>query len=822
METKKGMSRRQFLKTAGLTGLTALLGGCTDPIRTLIPFVRAPEDMVPGEATWYATTCRECPAGCGMLAKTRDGRVIKVEGNPLHPVNEGRLCPRGQASVQGIYNPDRFNGPLKRSGGGKPHPTTWHEAERVISSILTSNSAKTDRKNVVFISDLVTGIERATIRNFLSTLGMERNHLMYEPLAYEALRRANGTIFGIDAVPSYHIDNSDFLVSFTANFLETWVSNVHFARQFSAFRKPENRDKHVFIYAGPRLSVTASNADHWIGVHPGEQSTLAKGMIRMLLEKNYNWPLQKSETAAISSFVSGFTPQVVASRTAIDERTLQTICDAFMRAKSPLVLAEGLGYEDSLPLGTAEASNILCRLGGSVEKTIDFSNRSSLSNAAHAAEMKKLVDNMKAGEVDVVFIMRANPVYSLPYQWSFAEALKSVPLVVSLSSFPDETTELAHIILPINTFLEDWGDYSPWTGIHGFLQPVMGTLFDTRPAVKILKSITHALKGQGVYPSNDPFDILRDSMNRGKASEDGRIQWQKALSRGGLWAKKAGASKAIRFPDLSNGKFAASAVVPDSNVHNLSLVSYPTIQFFDGRTANRPFLQELPDPITAITWDGWIEIHPDAAAKLGMKKGDILKLESDSGSIEAPVYPWPGVQPHTLAMPIGYGGRTFGRFALSRTGNGMHLSSATVDDSDGAIRVSLSLSAVKTGKSMTFAHTDGSTTQFGRDIVRSVSWQVFTSTVRRKPEVIVPLPDGYSAERDFYAPHQHDEYRWSMIVDLDRCIGCGACVVACYAENNVAVVGREQVIKGREMAWLHVQRYYEKSEPFVRFLPMLC
>jgi anaerobic selenocysteine-containing dehydrogenase/Fe-S-cluster-containing dehydrogenase component len=819
----KEFSRRQFLKAAGLTGLSAVLNGCSDANRKLIPFVAAPEDIVPGEATWYATTCRECPAGCGMLAKNRDGRVIKVEGNPLHPVNTGKLCARGQASVQGVYNPDRYREPLKRLADGRFVPVVWTEAEKIVLETLTSATGK----RAVFLSDLTTGSEREIINRFLTSLG-SRDHIMYEPFAYEALRQANADVFGIDAVPSYHIDAADFLISFGANFLETWVSNVAFARQFARFREPGKNGKHPFVYVGPRLSLTGANADHWIAVPPGGQYIVAYGLLNILDRENHTAAFNGNQLERLRNTVREFTPEMVEKSTGVKKEVLQSLATSFMRAKRPLALAEGMTYQDPEALRTAQAANLLSSFARESMGTIDFGAPSSLSGTLKAKEMKQWVDLMNSGGVDILFILRANPTFHLPKEWQFSEAVKKMRLVVSLGSFPDETSQLAHLIMPTHTFLESWGDYSPSPDVHGLMQAVMGPVFPTRPVGDILLSLGRSLRGEKAFPEKDSYELLRRSWASagGKArstSIDTETEWQEALKRGGSFS--AG-SKPQPKP-AKRQVFRTGAASPGEKGGKptgvgLSFVSYPTVQFFDGRMANRPFMQELPDPISAITWSGWAEINPETARRLGVKIGDILTIRSESGTLHVPAYPYSGIEPGTIAMPVGRGHTTFGRYASNETGNPSLLCKGDLDEAGGLLRALPLVTVTKAGRSIALAHTDGSSDQHGRDIVRSVRWNNYVKSADEPPDVVLPLSSGFTKERDFYPPHRHDAYRWGMAVDLDRCIGCGACVAACYAENNVAVVGKEQVIKGREMAWLHVQRYVENEEPFVRFLPMLC
>ena len=274
------VSRRQFLKTLGLAG-TATLAGCSDPVRRLIPYVIPPEDIVPGEATWYASTCRECPAGCGILVKNRDGHIIKVEGNPGQPINTGRLCPRGQASVQGLYNPDRYNSPMMKNPDGSLGQVSWEAAEDAAAEGLSAAGRK---GTVVFMSHLMTGAEEdLAVRLMGDASAGSISCTSLSPTNRYA--RRTEIVFGRNGLPTYHIDQADFLLSFGANFLETWISNVQFARQFASFHAPGDEGKHLFVYVGPRLSMTAANADHWVAVPVGGESCVALGLLRLLLQE---------------------------------------------------------------------------------------------------------------------------------------------------------------------------------------------------------------------------------------------------------------------------------------------------------------------------------------------------------------------------------------------------------------------------------------------------------------------------------------------------------------------------------------------------------
>lgn len=405
--------------------------------------------------------------------------------------------------------------------------------------------------------------------------------------------------------------------------------------------------------------------------------------------------------------------------------------------------------------------------------------------------------------VDTLFVLGTNPVYSLPEPARFAEAMKRVPVKVSLSSYMDETAALADWILPSNTPLESWGDYQPYPDVTNLMQPTMGQIFDTRQTGDALIGLA---KAAGFNLGAETFyEYLRNRwgfpLKAGETPDTPAPEWEALLQKG----YTQGASAAAPAP-----KAAVVSPPQPQQPSSIRLYAFPQTYYYDGRGANRRWLQELPEPVTKTVWGTWAEIHPDTAAKLNIKTNDQIEIKTDKAKIVTSAFVWEGVARDTVAVPIGEGHTKYGRFA---SGVGANILPLLTTPSPG-VQVN------KTGQKQQVNRILGSTDQSDRNIVQT---QPIKQPFKRDREIIMPLPSGYT-HWDFYPGQKYEQHRWAMVVDLDKCIGCHACVAACYAENNIGIVGAEEISRRREMSWIRIDRYIDWQEPAapILFQPMLC
>ena len=817
------MNRRTFLKIAGL-GSISLAAGCSPPEKNLFSLVQAPDDMVTGKATWYASTCRECPAGCGILAKNREGRVIKIEGNPLHPINKGKLCMRGQAALQAIYNPDRIKTPLLREKDGW-QPISFAKAQAMLKYKIHDAAQKgSDR-----IRMLTEVVGKSQLDLFADALNRwnAREMLVFEPFAYESLKTANEKVFGRKELASYRMQEADILVSFGADFLETWLSPVEYAHKFKAMHALKNGQKVPFYQLSPVQSLTGANADYWVPCTPGSESVIALGLVRQALDIRKGKELPWSFRKPLLEATAPYTQDRVLKSSGLSLAFYEKLIIELMGARKPLVLGTDTGAGDLNGLQTNIAVNLLNLLLDPDLKLLDFNNRHRVEIAAARSEVLQFFKSLKSDAVDVLILNNVNPAFSLAPEGGVKAALEQNDLfVVSFSNFMDETSQLADLIFPVAMPLETWDEYSGWQAVNATLQPAMGRLTQAPHIGDVILNTAF----ENEKPAENYKTYLFSRLVAERKIEDVK-GWVQLLQVGGaVDPRTADGSANInlaaqRITDVLSQP--AETLLPD-----LVFSAVPSIRFFDGRGANRPWLCEIPDPLTRVAWQSPVSMHPDTAKKQNVALGDIIQIESQWGSLEAPVYVNEFVRPGLLVMNIGQGHQAYGRYAQNKGVNPMAILPPDAHTRSGGPLFSTDQIKIRpTGRTMKLANMYGSRTQHERPFALTVGLAELNQgqipkraglTMEDFP-LTLPLPEGYDPKRDFYPPHDHEKYRWAMAVDLDRCIGCGACSAACYAENNVGIVGEERVLEGREMTWLSIERFQEPHQmQKVTFLPMLC
>jgi molybdopterin-containing oxidoreductase family iron-sulfur binding subunit len=780
--------------------------------------------MVTGKATWYASTCRECPAGCGILAKNREGRIVKVEGNPLHPINLGNLCMRGQAALQGIYNPDRIMTPLLKEDG-KYRSVTYGEAEALLYARIQA-AAKKGKGRIRMVTETVGESLLKLMGESLDNWG-STEPLIFEPYGYEALKEANSQVFGLEGLPSYQLAEADFLLSFGADFVETWLSPVEYGRKFKDMHGLKGSNKSLFFHVSPYQSITGANADLWFSCAPDSEYAIALGLLRESVRHGKVSSLPENIRAAIEEISEPYTNDKVSELSGLPAELLHKLYVHLHTAQRPLILGTPTGASGAFSLQTNIAANLLNLVFDPALSLIDSGNRHRVELAARRSEVLRFFSEVKNGDIDLLLLNNVNPVYSLPRGSGTRAAINRDNLfVVSFSNFMDETSELADLILPVRLPLESWDEYGGKVGMVSTIQPTMGSLSGAPNLGDLL--LRTGFGPTRVYKNYQAYLFAQFSLN---GTIRDKRDWLQALQEGGLF--KLESRKGTPGITLSKKFKSVFTAPPVAKKAELVLLTIPSIRFFDGRGANKPWLCEVPDTLTQVAWQTPISLHPKTLAARGLKQGDIVQVESRWGRLEAPVYESPGVHSTVAVMAIGQGHTAYGRYADGQGLNPVALLPPEVEPRSGAPFFTAGPVALKsTGRYIKLAHTDGSRVQHERKIALSVNLRnlAYAETHEERGlsmweyPLVLPLPESYDRKsRDIYPPHPHEDYRWAMVVDMDKCIGCSACSVACYAENNLGVTGEERVLQGREMAWLQIQRYEDpERRERLTFLPMLC
>ncbi len=837
----KGTSRRDFLKVMGFSTAAVALAACETPVNKSIPYVVKPEEVTPGVANFYASTFYDGHDYASVLVKTREGRPIKIEGNDLSKVSHGATSARVQSSVLSLYDGARLNGPL-----AKGNPTTWKNVDDAVAKSLTSGT------NVILSSTIISPSTKAVIAEFTAKYPNTK-HVTYDAVSYSALIKANKNVFGKSVVSSYDFSKAKTIVGVACDFLGTWLNPIEFANQYSKTRKVnrENLEMSKHYHFEANLSLTGANADERYMIKASEYGKVI---------------------ATLFNEVAGATGN---SRVSDAKVSNPDAAKAIAKAAKELVENKGksivvCGFNDE---GCQTLVNGINKMLDNYGKTVDVEMNYNLKQGDDK-EFIDLVADLNAGKVGVLMTYNCNPVYTAPASLKFADAYKKAAVKVSFSQSLDETSLLADFVCPDNNYLESWGDANPKRGHYSLQQPTIRQIFaapkyeGTRQVQDTLLKWSgvkadyltylqgfwdnHIFPQQGkyldfasfwahtlhdgvlkvsVYKDAPVAPMAKDSagnpimagvaaiINEAVADTTAHVAAPVAHHEAPAAHHTAAATEVVTsLPTPDYNKAAASATSAKGG--QFELVVYEKIGLGNGNQSNNPWLMELPDPISKVTWDNYITMNPADVASLGLHEmkrqdiiGSIVDLTVNGVTIKVPVYPQPGQTAGTIGLAIGYG-----RSAESmKVANGVGVNAypfVTVAN-DTFQNVSLSASIAKTAEEHKFAATQIHHTIMGREeyLLREVSLNEYKSKEKEiwNPAAVLPMHGGGTKpveQIDLWDAHPRMNHKWGLTIDMTSCIGCAACVVACTVENNVHVVGKEEVGKTREMHWLRIDRYY--------------
>ncbi len=677
------IDRRGFLKLGGATAAAALFGGCRDAHRKIIPFVIPPENVALGESLFYASTCGQCPAGCGIVVRVAEGRAKKIEGNPLHPVNRGKLCARGQAGLQALYHPERLGQPLVLDGprgSGRFRPISWAEALGLMMTALKKTRAE-DPGSLLMLTAPMRGHANLVAARFMKAFG-SKERIAWDPFGQDAALAANAAVYGVRDIPEYDIAESRYVLSFSGDFLETGLSPVHYGGAYGRMRQGRPTVRGKLVHFGPRLSMTAASADVFIPAAPGTEGFVALGIAHVMVREKLVAPA--SAPGLWAAGLDRMTPEAVAKKSGVPPRDIAAVAREFA-ANAPGVAIAGDSAASSVN-GTFNLScvGLLNVLAGSVGKAggVLFPDRRAAARRFGAdaelllppwesgfAAVRAAAEKMRKGAYRMALLSGAtNPVFSLPPSMKFREALQSIPTIVSFSPFLDETSSLAHLVLPVPTSLEDWGDDIAPAGHGGnalsLSQPAVNPYRDTRSMADVLLAAARELGGP--VAAALPWGSLRECL---EAAYGGKEPFEKALRDGGIFGEAKTAPRPAPKPATVLPRAVEPAFDGDPARYPLVLHVYPSVAHYDGRGANLPWLQEMPDPVTTAVWRNWVEVHPETGKALGLSDGDGVTVTSPSGSLQAFVVFHPSLAKDVAAMPLGQGHAGYGRYGRDRGGN---------------------------------------------------------------------------------------------------------------------------------------------------------
>jgi len=767
--------RRHFLKVMGASLALAGLSACTrQPTETIMPYVRQPEEVIPGKPLFFATAVPHSAIAMGVLVESHLGRPTKVEGNPEHPASLGATDALAQASVLDLYDPDRSQ-TLTYLGDIRPWSGFLGAAREALALQVPKAGA-----GLRFLTGATTSPTLADqFHTVLQKLPAARWH-RYEPVGRHASLAGARQAFGEPVHTYYQIASADVILSLDADFLCSGPASVRYAADFASRRRVRGNQTAMnrLYVVESAVTPTGAKADHRLPLRASDIEAFAAAVAAGVGAKG-------ADTSAGSQMAAGPHAKWIAA-----------LVKDLRQHQGTSVVIPG-DYQSPAVHVLAHAINLAL---GNVGKTVIHTDSLDPNPVDDFESLHELVSDMEAGKVDMLVIVGGNPVYNAPVDFAFAQRMSKVKLRIHMGLYADETSEFCQWHIPEAHFLETWSDARGFDGTATIMQPLIMPLYFGR-------SVHELLAAFGDTPNQTPYEIVKGYWNRQHPGPDFEDWWRKAVH-DGIVPNTALPARQVTF------KGSAAAPAKATQAQGFEIVFRPDPHIFDGRFANNGWLQELPKPMTTLTWDNAAIISPRTAERLNLQNEDLVELEYRERKVRAPIWIQPGQPDDSVTVHLG-----FGRTRAGRVGNGVGFNAYLLRTS-GAPFFDSGLEIVKLGSKFPLAMTQNQHLMEGRAIAISGNIEEY----RTNPAFAKERAEEPPKELTLYPGFKYDGYAWGMAIDQTACVGCNACMIACQAENNISVVGKEQVLMRRAMHWIRVDSYYQGSldNPEVLFQPLPC
>lgn len=790
------LGRRDFLHLIGASLALGGLSACTkQPKEEIAPYVHQPVEVIPGSSLFFATAMSLGGIGIGLLVESHEGRPTKIEGNPEHPDSLGATDVYNQASILDLYDPDRSQ-TIVLEGETASWPEFINAAQRILALSRRKRGAGLRLLTETVASPTLVG----QIKTLLADLPEARWH-QWEPVNRDAALLGARMAWGADVEPIYHIENAACILSIDADFLSCGPGHLRYTREFARRRRPESAQP-IRLYA---IESTPSNtgmvAEHRLPLRPSEVPALLRALL-----------------AALDGHPDPSLPK------AHSEWATALLHDLQAHSGTSLVIPGD--FQPPIVHALAHAMN---QALGNVEKTVSYIDRVTEGPAPQIESLRELAADLSAGRVETLLILDAsggcNPVYSAPTDLRFAECLGRAPIRIHFGPYFDETAAYCKWHLPAAHYLESWSDTRAYDGTASIVQPLIAPLYEGRTSHEVLAAFTDE-------PFRSAYEIVRAYWRAWHPTPDFEVFWRRALDHGVIPdTARTRRSVSVQKTELLSP---VSTRLPDTHGKGsqqaesiLEVIFRPDPGVYDGRFANNGWLQELPRPLTRLCWDNVAVISPRMAQRLGLSHreglhgkefgSDLVEIEHRGRTIRAPIWIQPGQPDGCVSLTLGYGRNHAGQVGSGLGYNAYELrTSATLWSGSGIF-------LRKLGKRYVLGSTQLHFTMEGRELVRSAKLDEYKKDPRAALHEKGEVPQARRS-LSLYPEYPYPGYAWGMAIDLSACVGCGACVVACQAENNIPVVGKQQVVRGREMHWLRVDLYHRGSidNPEGYFEPVPC